>query len=263
SIHRVHSQILSYESLNLPEVYQQTITRYVEGLILVSGVSGSGKSSTLAAMVEQINQTRSVHIITIEDPIEFTFTPRRSIISQREIGIDVPNYREALRYLARQDPDCIVMGEMRDREIMLAALEAAETGHLVLGSLPLADVQQTFARFLESFPPSDHAFVRTSLANNLRAIMCQRLVPGMDEGTYWPATEVLLRNPAVKDRILHEKGEDLASVIAQHEGEGMRSFTTSLCELIKAEKVHYDTAMDCAPYPEALDAAVKGIKTEQ
>jgi twitching motility protein PilT len=262
SIRRVQSEIPSFEHLNLPEVYRRTVTRSADGLVLVSGISGSGKSSTLAAMVEQVNQVRSMHIITIEDPIEYAFKPKKSIISQREIGIDVLNHHDALRYMVRQDPDCIMIGEMRDRETMLAGLQAAETGHLVLGSLHVADVQQTFNRILEFFPRTEHAFIRSSLANSLRGIFCQRLLPGIDEGSRYPATEVLLRNPVVKEKILQEKDKEIPAVIAQCGEDGMHTFTSSLCELIQMERVHYDTAMDVAPNREALASAVKGIKAE-
>jgi twitching motility protein PilT len=260
SIRRVQSRIPSFEELRLPDVYRQTVMHSSDGLILISGVTGCGKSTTLAAMVEHVNQMRSVHIITIEDPVEYMFHPKKSIISQREIGVDVPSYHEALRYMVRQDPDCILIGELRDRETMTAALQAAETGHLVLGSLHVADAAQTFARILEFFPRDEHAFIRSSLANSLRAILCQKLLPGIVEGSRYPATEVLLRNSTVRDKILHEEDDDLPAIIAGSEGEGMRSFTTSLCELIETEKVHYDTAMEFAPSREALASAVKGIK---
>jgi len=260
SIRRVRSRIPTFEELSLPDVYRQTILNTMDGLILVSGVTGSGKSSTLAAMIEYVNQHRSLHVITIEDPIEYVFHAKKSIISQREIGIDVPNYHEALRYVVRQDPDCILIGELRDRETMVAGLQAAETGHLVLGSLHVADAPQTFTRILEFFPREEHAFIRSSLSNSLRAIFCQRLLPGIEEGKRYPATEVLLRNSTVRDKILHEEDGDLPAVIIQCEQEGMRSFTQSLCELIETEKVHYDTAMEYAPNREALQSAVKGIK---
>jgi len=260
SIRRVQSQIPTFEELHLPPVYCDTVTKNHDGLILISGVTGCGKSSTLAAMVEHINQHRSAHIITIEDPIEYVFHPKKSIISQREIGIDVPDYHEALRFMVRQDPDCIMIGELRDRETMTAALQAAETGHLVFGSLHVSDAQQTFSRILEFFPRDEHTFIRSSLANSLRAIMCQRLVLGIAEGTQYPSTEVLLRNSTVRDKIIHEEDEDIPAIIAQCEHEGMRSFTTSLCELIESDKVHYDTAMDYAPNREGLASAVKGIK---
>ena len=262
AIRRVQSHIPSFEELTLPDCYQKVADLTMEGLILVSGVTGSGKSSTLAAMLEHVNCNRSMHIITIEDPIEYVFHSKKSIISQREIGIDVPDYHEALRYIVRQDPDTIFIGEMRDRETMLAALQSAETGHVVLGSLHVSDVQQTFSRILEFFPRQDHAFIRASLANSLKAIMCQKLLPGIEAGSRYPATEVLLKNSVVRDKILHEEDQDLPAIIEQCHEEGMRSFTFSLAELIEQERVHYDTAMDYAPNREALASAVKGIKTQ-
>ncbi|MCH8251125.1 MAG: PilT/PilU family type 4a pilus ATPase [Planctomycetes bacterium] len=261
AIRRVQSKIPSFTELTLPPVYERIAKETMEGLILVSGVTGCGKSSTLAAMLQHINETRSMHIITIEDPIEYVFSPVKSIVSQREIGIDIPNYAEALRYIVRQDPDAIFIGEMRDRDTMLAAIQSAETGHLVLGSLHVSDVAQSFARILEFFPREDHAFIRSSLANSLKAIMCQRLLPGIEPGSRYPATEVLLCNSVVKDKILHEEDQDLPAIIAQCEEEGMRSFTVSLTEMVEKELVHFDTAMDYAPSREALKSAVKGIKT--
>ena len=260
SIRRVQSQIPTFEELHLPKVYLDTVNNNQEGLILISGVTGSGKSSTLAAMIEHINATRGCHIITIEDPIEYVFQPKKSILSQREIGIDVPNYHDALRFMVRQDPDVIMIGELRDRETMTAALQAAETGHLVFGSLHVSDAQQTFSRILEFFPREEHTFIRSSLANSLRAIMCQKLVPGVEAHTQFPTTEVLLRNSTVRDKIIHEEDEDIPAIISQCEQEGMRSFTSSLCELIEKDLVHYDTAMEYAPSREALASAVKGIK---
>ncbi len=262
AIRRVQSDIPSFDDLNLPEVYSKITLESLEGLILISGVTGSGKSSTLAAMVNHVNHLRGMHIITIEDPVEYAFMPVKSIISQREIGIDIPDYHEALRYVVRQDPDCIFIGEMRDRETMQAAIQAAETGHLVFGSMHVSDAQQSFKRILEFFPREEHGFIRSSLANSLKAICCQRLLPGIDEGSRFPATEVLLSNSIVKDKIVHEEDEDVPAVINQCVEEGMRSFTLSLKELVEGEKVHYDTAMEYAPSREALASAVKGIKTQ-
>ncbi len=259
AVRRVQSKILDFDELNLPDIYRTLISTTSEGLILVCGVTGSGKSSTLAAMVEYINHSRSMHIITIEDPIEFRFHGKKSIISQREIGMDVPTFPDALRVVVRQDPDCILIGEMRDRETMLAAIQAAETGHLVMGSLHCADVQLSFARILEFFDRSEHSFIRSSLANSLRAIMCQRLIPGVKEGSRYPATEVLLSNSVAKEKILREEDEDLPAILTQCREEGMRDFTHSLCELVLADKVLKAVALDCAPHREALTSALKGI----
>lgn len=259
AVRRVQSKILDFDELNLPEIYRTLISTTMEGLILVCGVTGSGKSSTLAAMVEYINNHRSMHIITVEDPIEFRFHGKKCIISQRELGLDVPTFPDALRAVVRQDPDCILIGEMRDRETMLAAIQAAETGHLVMGSLHCADVQLSFARMLEFFDRSEHSFIRSSLANSLRAIMCQRLIPGVVEGSRYPATEVLLSNSIAKDKILHEEDEDLPAILHQCREDGMRDFTHSLCELVLEDKVLKEIALDAAPRREALVSALKGI----
>ncbi|TWU24798.1 type IV pilus twitching motility protein PilT [Bythopirellula polymerisocia] len=259
AIRRVQAKILNFNDLNLPDVYRKMITETSEGLVLVCGVTGSGKSSTLAAMLEHINLNRSMHIITIEDPIEFAFHGKKSIISQREVGLDVPNFQDAMRVVVRQDPDVILIGEMRDRETMLAAIQAAETGHLVMGSLHCADAQLSFSRILEFFERSEHSFIRSSLSNSLKAIMCQRLLPALEEGRRYPATEVLLINSIVKDKILHEEDEDLPALLHQCRAEGMREYTHSLCELVLSEKISRVVALDAAPNREALLSALKGI----
>ena len=261
AVRRVQSDIPTFESLQLPDVYEKAISRTNAGLILVSGVTGSGKSSTLAALLQHVNTHRSVHIITIEDPVEFVFKPDKSIISQREIGIDIPTYSEALLYVVRQDPDVIFIGEMRDKDTMLAAIQAAETGHLVLGSIHCSDASQTFSRILEFFRHDEHDFIRSSLSSSLSAILCQRLLPGLAEGSRVPATEVLLNTSTVADKIRRAEDEDLPAIIAQSAEDGMRNFTFSLAELIESEKIYYDMAMEYAPSREALASAVKGIKT--
>ncbi len=261
AIRRVQNRIPSFEDLHLPDIYRETIVKSMEGLIVVSGVTGSGKSSTLAAMLEYINQNRAMHVVTIEDPVEYVFTPKKCIISQREVNLDVVDFPMALRHVVRQDPDCILIGEMRDRETILAAIQAAETGHLVLGTLHCSDAQQTFSRILEFFPQSEHDFIRSSLANSLRAIMVQRLIPGIVAGKRFPCTEVLLNNAIVKDKILHEEDEDIPAILQQCHEEGMRNFTFSLCELVRADVIDRHTALDFAPNREKLIAELKGIKT--
>ncbi len=261
AIRRVQSSIPTFESLQLPKIYEETIAKTHAGLILISGVTGSGKSSTLAALLEHINQTRPTHIITIEDPVEFVFKPQKSIISQREIGIDIPSYEEALRFVVRQDPDVVFIGEMRDKETMLAAIQSAETGHLVMGSVHCSDAAQTFSRILEFFSHNEHEFIRSSLSGSLAAIMCQKLLPGIAEGTRVPATEVLLNNSTVRDKIRRGEDDDLPAIISNSIEDGMRNFTHSLVELIENEKIYYDVAMEYAPSREALASSVKGIKT--
>ena len=262
AIRRVRAEIPSYETLHLPPIYSQLVENSVEGLILVVGVTGSGKSSTLAAMIEHINQTRAEHVITVEDPVKFRFIPKKSIVSQREIGVDVPNYPSALRYIVRQDPDVIFIGELRDHDTVLAAIQAAETGHLVFGSMHTADTTQAFSRILEFFPQHEHGFLRGALAGSLRAILAQRLLPAVEnfEVPVVPATEVLINNPSVKERIRDGRDEDFPAIINTSAQEGMRSFTFSLGELVNKDWVSKRVAMENAPNKEALDSLLKGMQ---
>lgn len=261
AIRRVNPYIPSYQELHLPKIYEQLIAETGEGIIIISGVTGSGKSTTLAAMIEQINDTRHENIVTIEDPVEYIFKSKKSIISQREIGIDIPTYGEGLKYIVRQDPDVIFVGEMRDKFTMTSALQAAETGHLVFGTLHTADAMQAFARVLEFFPRVEHDFIRSSLANSLRAICAQRLLPGAEEGKRVPATEVLVNSATCKDIIRKEQDEDIPALIEGSEKEGMHSFTSSLAKLVQEELVYMDTAMEYAPNRDALAGRIRGIKT--
>jgi twitching motility protein PilT len=163
--------------------------------------------------------------------------------------------------VVRQDPDCILIGELRDKHTILAAIQAAETGHLVMGSLHCSDAEQTFSRILEFFPHDEHSFIRSSLANSLRAIMCQRLVPGSVEGSRFPATEVLLANAIVKEKILHERDEDIPAILHVCREEGMRDFNYSLFELVTGDHVSVEVAMNYSPNREALSSMIKGIDT--
>ncbi len=264
AIRRVKAEIPTYEALHLPAIYSKLITETGEGLIIVCGVTGSGKSTTLACMIEHINATRAEHIITVEDPVEYRFSRKKSLISQRELGIDVPDYKAALRYIVRQDPDVIFIGEMRDHDTVLAAIQAAETGHLVFGSLHTADTMQTFNRILEFFPREEHDFIRSSLANTMKAICAQRLLPATPEvgvGAV-PATEVLLNNAIVSEKIREGEDEDLPSILNGAVAEGMRSFTYSLTELVKKDFVKMRTALDYAPNRDALQSAIKGVEVK-
>ncbi len=261
AIRRVNPTIPSYEELHLPPVYSRLINECHEGIIIISGVTGSGKSTTLAAMIDQINSTRHENIVTIEDPIEYLFRSKKSYISQREIGIDIPDYAEGLKYIVRQDPDVIFVGEMRDKFTMSAALQAAETGHLVFGTLHTADAMQAFARVLEFFPRAEHDFIRSSLSNTLRGICAQRLLPGTEGIKRVPATEVLINSPTCKDLIRKEQDSDLPALIEGSEKEGMHSFTHSLAYLVHQELVYLDTALEYAPNRDGLMSRIKGIKT--
>ncbi|MCA9294092.1 MAG: PilT/PilU family type 4a pilus ATPase [Phycisphaerales bacterium] len=263
AIRRVQPTIPDFEDLGLPAVYRKVADETNEGLVLVIGVTGCGKSTTLACLLERVNQTRGVHIITVEDPIEYQIYPKMSVISQREIGIDVPNYGSALKFIVRQDPDVIFIGELRDHDTVLAAVQAAETGHLVFGSLHAPDTAQCFGRIVEFFPQNEHAFIRSALANSMKAILAQRLLPANVEKVpagVAPATEVLLTNGSVREKIREAEDNDLPAIINSSRQSGMRSFTHSLAELVEAEIVNMQTALEFAPNREALQSLLKGVE---
>ncbi len=263
AIRRVKPEIPTFESLHLPDVYRKIADECAEGLVLVVGVTGCGKSTTLACMLERVNSTRAENIVTIEDPVEYTIQPKMSIVSQREIGTDVPTYAEALKYIVRQDPDVIFIGELRDHDTVMAAVQAAETGHLVFGSLHTADTMQTFGRIVEFFPQNEHGFIRSALANSIQAVCAQRLLPANKDVTgspVIPATEVLLANTSVREKIREGEDTDLPALIASAREDGMRSYTDSLAELVENESVSLGVAMENAPNREALSSRLKGVQ---
>ncbi len=261
AIRRVKGTIPSFEELRLPPIYKKLAETTVEGIIIVCGVTGCGKSTTQAAMIEHINQTQAVNIISIEDPIEYSFTPKKAIISQRELGLDVQSFADALRGAVRQDPDVIFIGEMRDRDTLVAALQAAETGHLVFCTLHTADCMQSLSRMLEFFPPDQHGFIRSSLANSLKAILAQRLLPAIDPKiSRVPACEVLLGEGIVKEKIREGADTDLPEIILGSRESGMQNFTQALVELVEKGLVYTDVAMENAPNREALKGMLQGIK---
>jgi len=265
AIRRVKGEIPTYAELNLPPVYSNIVQTTSEGLVLVVGVTGCGKSSTLAAMIDELNTMRDVNIITVEDPVEYRFTPKKAVISQREIGIDVPSFKDALRYVVRQDPDIIFIGEMRDADTVLAAIQAAETGHLVFTTLHTADTMQAFGRMLEFFPQEERDFIRSSLALSLKAICAQRLLPAVESfkgGSVVPATEVLIANPSVREAIREGDDANLPAIIASGGPEGMRSFTQSLAELVEKDWVSISTALEYAPNRDALNSILRGVEVK-
>jgi twitching motility protein PilT len=263
AIRRVKAEIPSYGELHVPAIYGKLIEETMEGLIIVVGVTGSGKSSTLAAMIEHINQTRADNIITVEDPVEYRIVPKKSIVSQREVGIDVADFATALKYIVREDPDVIFIGELRDHATVLAAVQAAETGHLVFSTMHTADTMQAFSRILEFFPAHEHGFLRHALSNTLRGVLAQRLLPALPETGYGivPACEVLLGNPIVREKIREGDDSSLPAIVGKSE-EGMQSFTAALADLVKKEWVSLQTAMDFAPNREALSSTLKGVEVK-
>jgi twitching motility protein PilT len=262
AIRRVKPEVPSFDELHLPPIYRKLAEETFEGLILVCGVTGCGKSTTQASMIDHINEMRHCHIISIEDPVEYAFKPKQAIISQREIGLDLESFADGLRSAVRQDPDVIFVGEMRDRDTVIAALQAAETGHLVFATLHTADTMQSLTRMLEFFPRDQHHFVRSAIANGLCAITAQRLLPAIDPKiSRVPATEVMLAEAIVREKIRDGEDEDLPSIVSGSQHAGMHSFTTSLANLVEKEYVYLDTAMEFAPNREQLIGQVRGIKT--
>ncbi len=258
---RVSAHVPSFESLHLPPVLEK-IAEAHQGLILVVGATGSGKTTTIASMLDYITRTRACHIVTVEDPIEYLFNDNKAIVSQREIGIDVPSFEEALTYLMRQDPDVVFVGEMRDARTVTAGMRAAETGHLVMGTMHSTNASQAVHRLLDLFPQEERELVRQSLALALKAIVSQALLPSIREGiSRVPAMEVLLANPSVRKLIAEGREADLPSVIRGAQREGMMDLTDSLCRLIQDGWVDPKDAYPAAPNMEELKMALKGIRT--
>jgi twitching motility protein PilT len=213
-------------------------------------------------MLDYINAHRACHIVTLEDPIEFLYEDRKALVSQREIGIDVDGFETALKYLMREDPDVVLIGEMRDRDTFQAALQAAETGHLVFGTVHASGAAQTIGRVLDLFPPDSRDLIRQSLAFNLQAVVSQKLLPSVTEGIdRIPAVEVMIMNPSVREFILKGRDTELIEVIRENQRAGMQSFTTSLLRLIENDLVDPKIAYDMAPNAEELKMRMKGIST--
>jgi len=255
-------RIPTIEELQLPEVIRKIATEQ-RGLILVTGTTGSGKSTTLASMIDFINSTRTEHIMTIEDPIEYLHRDKKSIINQREIGNDTESFSKALRQALRQDPDVILVGEMRDFETIQTSLVAAETGHLVLSTLHTIDAMETVNRIIAVFPPYQHKQVRMQLASVLKSIISMRLVPRADGKGRVPAVEVLIATATVKDCILDpDKTKTLSDIIEQGAIHyGMQSFDQSLFSLFKSGLITYEEALRRATNPDDFVLKVKGIQS--
>ena len=258
---RVNPVIPPFEDLHLPKSLEN-ISEAHQGLILVVGATGCGKTTTIAAMIDYINRTRATHIVTIEDPIEYLFKDGKSIVSQREVGIDVTNFDDALRSLMRQDPDIVFVGEMRDSTTVTAAMRAAETGHLVFGTMHSSNAPQAVQRLLDLFPPTERDLVRQTLSLTLKAIVSQMLVKSIKEGVErMPVMEILINNATVRKLIAEERESDLPTVIRSSQNEGMQDFTQNLCELVKDGSIDPKDAYAVAPNIEELKMAMKGIRT--
>jgi twitching motility protein PilT len=258
---RVNTNIPPFEELHLPQILEKICERR-QGLVLVVGPTGCGKTTTIASMIDHINRTRSCHIITVEDPIEYLFKDDKAIVSQREIGLDVRDFEEALTYLMRQDPDVVFIGEMRDAKTVSAGMRAVETGHLVFGTMHSANAAQCIHRLLDLFPQEERDLVRQTLCLAIKAVVSQVLLPCQIEGVdRIPAVEVLISNAAVRKLISDGREADLPSVIRGSQEEGMQDLTYNLCALVNDGSIDAKDAYKQAPNVEELKMALKGIKT--
>ncbi len=251
--------IPSFESLNLPPVVKE-IANAERGLLLLTGTTGSGKSTTIAAMIDHINDTRAQRIITIEDPVEYVHQSKKSMVAQVELGIDTPSFEEALRRVLRQDPDVILIGEMRDVETMKVAMRAADTGHLVFSTVHATNASQTIKRMVAMFPPAEHDLLLTQLANNLVAVVSQRLARQVSGDGRIPALEILRNTPIVEKLLLEGRFNDIPQAIANREM-GMQLFDQHLAQLYQQKKIAGTEALKYASNPEACSLMMRGITT--
>jgi twitching motility protein PilT len=255
---RVNNYIPNFKELGLPESIEK-LCGFNEGLIIFSGVTGSGKTTSIASMLDYIAAREPLHILTIEDPIEFTYTDKKAYVNQREIGLDVVDWHKALKDAVRQDPDVILVGEMRDVFTFEAAINAAETGHLVFGTIHASSAATTINRILDLFPPDKHHAIRQALANNLKAVVAQKLMKGLKKPRV-PTNEIMIVNPIVKKLIAEGEDLKLPEVIRMCYEEGMVDFTENLRQLVERGDTDKQTALEFAPDPEKLKMAFKGIK---
>jgi twitching motility protein PilT len=256
---RVNNDIPNFEGLFLPPV-MESLCKFDQGMVLLAGVTGSGKSTTIASMLNWINRHYNKHILTLEDPVEFMFTEDKCLINQREIGIDVINFEIGMKHAVREDPDVMLVGEMRDHETFMTAIHAAETGHLVFGTIHASSASSTIGRILDLFPQDMHAALRSAIAFNMRGIVAQKLLPAIKPGvSRVPTCEVMTFNSTVRKLILEEQDAKLPDAIRIGASEGMQDFTMSLKHLVLSDLIDRATAFEVAPNVDALKMALKGI----
>ena len=260
ALRAVNTLVPGFEELHLPEVIRH-LADLRRGLCVITGTTGSGKSTTLAAIIEHINATRADNILTVEDPIEYIYRDQRSIITQREVGGDTESFSSALRHAFRQDPDTILIGEIRDLETMSIALTAADTGHYVLTTLHTMNAIETISRIISFFPPHQHQQVRLVLAGTLQSIVSQRLLPRCDGPGRVPAVEVLINTAAVRECIIDPAKQAGISELVETGGVqyGMQSFDQSIMKLYREGIISYEVAMENTTNPDDFDLRVKGI----
>jgi len=256
----VPQRIPTFDELKLPPAIRK-IADEPRGLVLVTGTTGSGKSTTLAAMIDYINSSRSRHIITVEDPIEYLHQDKQSILSQRELMADTLNYPEALKHAVRQDPDVILLGEMRDLETMSAALTAAQTGHLVLSTIHTIDAVQTVNRVIDVFPPHQQNQIRFQLGDTLKGVISQRLLPHSSGSGRVPAVEIMVVTPIIRKYILENTLGEISNIMKQGSYYGMQTFHQALIGLIQKGEIALETALEASSNPEEIMMAIRGVQT--
>jgi twitching motility protein PilT len=256
---RVSNWIPNFEGLNLPPVMEE-LCKFDQGMVLLAGVTGSGKTTTIASMLNWINANYRKHILTLEDPVEFIYTDDKCLINQREIGLDVKDFEIGMKHAVREDPDVMLVGEMRDRETFMTAIHAAETGHLVFGTIHASSASTTIGRILDLFPADMHAALRSALAFNMRGIVAQKLLPSIKPGvSRVPTVEIMTFSPTVRKLILEEKDDKLPDAIRMSARDGMQDFTMSLVNLVNADLIDRAVALEVAPNTDALKMALKGM----
>ncbi len=255
----VKAKIPSFDELNLPVRAMEKIATMPRGLVLITGTTGSGKSTTLAALVDKINEDNRCHIVTLEDPIEYLHTNKKSIITQREVSIDTQSFITALRAVMREDPDVILVGEMRDAETFQAAISAAETGHLVFSTLHTTNAMLTIDRIMDLFPANQQDQVRSQLALQLKGCVAQRLIPTMDGEGRVPAAEVMFTTPGIANLIRENNIKQIITAIAGGQEEGMQTFNQSLVNLVKARLISQSEAEWWSDNPDELKMNLQGI----
>jgi twitching motility protein PilT len=255
-------ELKSFQALNLPAQTLQKLCGYPSGLILIAGVTGAGKTTTLNAMLHHINQNMAYNVISIEDPIEFYHKDIKSSISQREVGNDTQSFGTALKYILRQDPDVIVIGEMRDPETIAAAVVAAETGHLVISTIHTMDAIHTIQRILDSYPADQRTPMRPAIANILRGVIVQKLVTTSDGKGRLPCTEILLMTPYIRQLIADAKMTEVYSAIARGQNDGMLTFDQDLLRLCRENKVSKETALVETMHPDNFLSMLQGISVK-